>query len=1849
MMKGAKWRALFCFIAAIAAGCFAAACAEEHVHEYEAVVTPPTCTEQGYTTYTCPEDGESYIDDYVEPLGHTPAAAVRENEAAATCTEAGSYEEVVYCSVCKEEISRKRVQTEALGHEWDEGTLTTAPTCTQEGVRTFHCTRCSEVKTETAAATGHIPGPEATCTQAQVCLQCDAVLAEALGHDWDEGTTEQEATCLREGSVLYACSRCDEVRRESTPKGAHTPETVPGKAATCTDDGLTDGSKCSVCGIVLTEQETIPAAHTPGETVRENEVAATCTAEGSYDEVVICSVCGEEISREQVTVEKAAHIWVENAGEGYLVSAATCTQKAVYSKSCSACGATSEETFAYGDLAAHTPETVPGQAATCFAPGLTEGSKCSVCGKVLKEQEEIPAKGHTPSEAKKENEKAATCTEAGSYDEVVYCSVCEKEISRKHVQTAALGHAWSSGTVTTAPTCSATGVRTYTCSRCDAKRTESIPMTAHTPETVPGKEATCFAPGLTEGSKCSVCGDVITEQQKIEALSHTFNGNAVCSVCGAIDMSRPVKGSGSTVAVHDPSVIIAYADSYGIVYPEDGDGRQKVYFVFGTQLAAAYSFDMESWAAFTPTFYAEGTATVSADYYNVFRTVADWSGYKTSETVLGNTWAPDIIYNPELEEWCVYYSLSGDGNEHKQSSVYLMTSSSITGPYEYAGSVVYSGMTNKTSGAGNDDYKTVTGESTIPNRYLTNGAWSNKYGVHCIDPAVMYDKEGGLWLFYGSWSGGIALLKLDNQTGLRDLDYNYGYEGNDAVWEGTSLVYDPYMGIHIAGGWYVSGEGPYVEYIDGYYYLFLSYGFYSPDGGYNMRVFRAKDITGDYVDPDGTWAVYGERNGNNYGADVSHGLSFMQNYKWSWWTGPASIAQGHNSVLTDDGNVYLVYHIKYDDGSIQHNVEVHRLVEGKEGGWYLVAPFQKSEHDRIVTDAEEADLAGGWNVLIHKPIANYKGMEYNTDVAVTLNADGTVSGEYEGSWSVSGQYITIELEGEGTFNGVLMEQQIEGIDGEQLTYTFTAMNGDGLCVWGARFTDELAAELMADRITFPDTILGDLDFETNGLWGTTIAYSSSNTDVLANDGTFTAPAEDTNLTLTVTVSIGSASITKEKTFTIKGLSEASILGMLPDAIRDDGYLVKAEPGAGGSIGPVSELSNYTGVSFTFRVKDVKTDWDVMFRTANGTQVYLSVLNYKNVNIFESAATLSEEGEQFLTENGYGVTGFNHVIFLDEVEANRENGSVATISYNVDGSIAFYRNGVLMLTYAADTAIGTGTVRDLVNTMVAQVRTQGLSVVYPVSNVIIGYAADYDGSKVPEERPVIETLGTDNGDGTYTLKFDTWYLEQAVKGDFKVEYDFNVKSPKLLSTGDNWFTWEVKIGDWKLRADSYSMDGANNNASLGSAVSHNGNPVDWADFRNAYLDADVILTIERTGSSVTATAKVSSLSTGEEFTYTATYASFGAQDTTVSLGGEDCLISVYGVTAESGEGPVEPEFPKNYPAMPDVAETGLSVSFTLANAVYQSGSPDSTWDALLSAGGYVITFGNLDAFSTTGSLKGMNLYPDNSQFGDANWNGLFGQGTIKVTIDITKDSIVFYRNSTPIIQYVRESSVQAEKEFVGPFIDAFLAEVAENGFTFAEVAYDITNVEVGTVPETDFEVGTKDNSTGYTGNTPLWTSTIQQGQKITVTGTATSGGISVWNSPFAYLWTGDTASLNFRADNFLNGVDEGNDQSGTEANVTGFNFHIAKTWQGFDPASANNGDAWVASLIDHYQQGEFTCTITWDYSEANKIVVQYSFAWEDATFNQQYTVTPITGSLESIYSIGLGVDYAYYHVTGMTVE
>jgi len=181
---------------------------QAHEHSYEAVVTAPTCTEGGYTTYTC-ECGDSYVADETPALGHSEGEAVHENEVAATCTEDGSYESVVYCTVCGVEISRETVTVDALGHDYQVKEIV-PPTCTKSGYTVYECSRCSKtykddpVEPEHQFDEGTVTAP--TCTEmgytTYTCLICgleyvdEASWTPALGHDFVNGE----------------CSRCDAVK-----------------------------------------------------------------------------------------------------------------------------------------------------------------------------------------------------------------------------------------------------------------------------------------------------------------------------------------------------------------------------------------------------------------------------------------------------------------------------------------------------------------------------------------------------------------------------------------------------------------------------------------------------------------------------------------------------------------------------------------------------------------------------------------------------------------------------------------------------------------------------------------------------------------------------------------------------------------------------------------------------------------------------------------------------------------------------------------------------------------------------------------------------------------------------------------------------------------------------------------------------------------------------------------------------------------------------------------------------------------------------------------------------------------------------------------------------------------------------------------------------------------------------------------------------------------------------------------------------------------------------------------------------------------------------------------------------
>lgn len=262
-------------------------------HDYVPTVTAPTCTEKGYTTYVCSRCKDTYTGDETPAAGHKEAAAVEENKVDATCGKDGSYDEVVYCSVCKAEISRVQKTIPATGnHTWDDGVVTTEPTEDSKGVKTFTCTVCGATKTEEIPELAH---------------------THTAGNPVREN--EVAATCAKEGSydeVVY-CSKCGEEMSRVTKTIAKTEDHKAAAAveenrvdSTCAKEGSYDEVVyCSVCGKELSrETKTIAKkAHTPAAPVEENRVEPTADKAGSYDEVVYCDVCHEEISRVQKTIE----------------------------------------------------------------------------------------------------------------------------------------------------------------------------------------------------------------------------------------------------------------------------------------------------------------------------------------------------------------------------------------------------------------------------------------------------------------------------------------------------------------------------------------------------------------------------------------------------------------------------------------------------------------------------------------------------------------------------------------------------------------------------------------------------------------------------------------------------------------------------------------------------------------------------------------------------------------------------------------------------------------------------------------------------------------------------------------------------------------------------------------------------------------------------------------------------------------------------------------------------------------------------------------------------------------------------------------------------------------------------------------------------------------------------------------------------------------------------------------------------------------------------------------------------------------------------------------------------------
>ena len=283
---------------------------KETGHTWDAgVVTPATCTAQGYTTYTCTAgDGGTLVTDYtaIDPNNHT--GLVTDNAVPATCTATG-LTEGSHCTACgKTVVAQTETPKDSSNHTKVVTDKAVDPTCTDPGLTEgSHCEACKAVIT----AQQEVP---------------------ALKHDW-KITGSTNATCKTPGTVTSECSRCHETK---TVTGVLDPSNHEGPIATdaavpatCTTPGRTEGSHCTACGatvVAQTETPKDPKNHT--NVVKDDAVAPTCTdpglTEGSH-----CEGCKTVIVAQQ-TINALDHAW----DEGVITKEATRAEDGVMTYTC---------------------------------------------------------------------------------------------------------------------------------------------------------------------------------------------------------------------------------------------------------------------------------------------------------------------------------------------------------------------------------------------------------------------------------------------------------------------------------------------------------------------------------------------------------------------------------------------------------------------------------------------------------------------------------------------------------------------------------------------------------------------------------------------------------------------------------------------------------------------------------------------------------------------------------------------------------------------------------------------------------------------------------------------------------------------------------------------------------------------------------------------------------------------------------------------------------------------------------------------------------------------------------------------------------------------------------------------------------------------------------------------------------------------------------------------------------------------------------------------------------------------------------------------------------------------------
>lgn len=383
-------------------------------HKYNDVVTEASCDKGGYTLHTCANCGDTYKDDFTAPTGHKYTKTTVKQP---SCDTDGV--SVYTCDTCGDSYSEV---IKAKGHIY-ASEVTKKANCTDDGVITYTCAICGDKYTEVIKAKGHNYSAEVTkkanCTDDEVitytCANCGDKYTEVIkakGHNYSAEVTKK-ATCDTDGVKTFTCADCGDVYTEKLEALGHTYGISEVVKPTCDNDGYTKFT-CSVCGdsyskvinatghkyndkIVSASCDkggyTLHTCENCGDIYKDNftsplghdytsqTVKPACETDG--EKTFTCTRCGDTYTE---VIKTKGHVYKRT------VVAADCETDGYTLVECMEC----HDSFKEGYVGAkgHTIVTDKAVAATCTTAGKTEGSHCSVCGKVIKAQTEIKAKGH---------------------------------------------------------------------------------------------------------------------------------------------------------------------------------------------------------------------------------------------------------------------------------------------------------------------------------------------------------------------------------------------------------------------------------------------------------------------------------------------------------------------------------------------------------------------------------------------------------------------------------------------------------------------------------------------------------------------------------------------------------------------------------------------------------------------------------------------------------------------------------------------------------------------------------------------------------------------------------------------------------------------------------------------------------------------------------------------------------------------------------------------------------------------------------------------------------------------------------------------------------------------------------------------------------------------------------------------------------------------------------------------------------------------------------------------------------------------------------------------------------------